>query len=213
MDLNTTIAVLNENLSFIELVSQLFFILTSFLLFGFGALFISLSPLFLKYWTVSINTIATVIETFAIVILVLVTWTYAKSTNELVKIEKEREKNKEKKLLNILLADFKFNLKLLKYHKNELEKKTLVSIEFLGFRVDGWDTFRTQGGLQYIKDSLYEEIAGYYVSQSKLHKEIEGVIYRRNKAAKQALCEEIEEIEECGESLQKEISDLKERRI
>lgn len=62
--------------------------------------------------------------------------------------------------------------------KNELEnhsdstRPSLFPV-FLGFREDGWNAFRNQGGFQYIEESLYEEIAKYYVSQYKMQKEEE----------------------------------------
>jgi hypothetical protein len=71
----------------------------------------------------TLNTNSGAINAIAIVILVVVTGVYAGLTYKLVKIEDEREKGKERKLMNILLAEFKSNKSLLEDFDNELKNQ------------------------------------------------------------------------------------------
>jgi hypothetical protein len=161
------------------------------------------------------------INAVAILILVILTGYYAYSTHKLVKIEEEREKGKQRKFLNILLAEFKTNKDFLEYLKKELENRSHSRIErpltvvFLGFRDDGWNTFRNQGGFQYIEEALYDKIAKYYVSLYKISKEQEIMrdLYFKNRLSEELslgsfydlLLPKIQKIEKEHDILQLEI--------
>lgn len=145
------------------------------------------------------------INAIAIVALVIVTVIYVYYTHKLVKNEEKREKKREiskkKKLLNVLLAEFKSNKALLEYLKKEVKKlepyerkvETAVKEEvkkpevkdleeerkisakefvFLNFMDDSWNAFRNQGGFEYIESSLYDEIAEYYNLLYKIGEEV-----------------------------------------
>jgi len=160
--------------------------------------------------TLNVNSGA--INAIAIVILVVVTTVYAGLTYKLVKIEQEREKSKARKMLNILLAEFKLNKHLLGDLENEVKNGlTRKDHVFLGFRDDGWNTIKNQGGYEYI-ESIYDKIALDYISLYRISK---GQQEWRNSdflkgLSKDALnnyYEYLRAIEKEHDALQKEISD------
>lgn len=129
-----------------------------------------------------LNNNGVAIEAIAIVILTIVTAIYVVLTHRLVKIEQDREKGKREKFLDVLLAEFLENGSLMDHYEEELKRQKQsswidLSIMLFGFRDDGFNAFRNQGGFQYLEDCpLYEDIARYYVNQYKLHTKINNLI-------------------------------------
>ncbi len=85
------------------------------------------------------------------------------------------KKDEGKKILNVLLAEFETNGILLEDFKksvNDLieDNSKIFEFEFMGFRDDGFQTFRNQGGFQHINTDLYSKIVGYYNSLYRISK-------------------------------------------
>ncbi|MGB8218226.1 MAG: hypothetical protein WCE94_13090 [Candidatus Methanoperedens sp.] len=92
-----------------------------------------------------------------------------------------KDKDKKQRTLNVLLAEFKTNRKFLEDLRisiNDMIKNSdKIAFEvkfrdfvFLGFRDDGFNTFRNLGGFQYIDRELYDNISNYYMFSYKIYK-------------------------------------------
>jgi hypothetical protein len=84
-----------------------------------------------------------------------------------VRIEGIRRKDRKRRFLNILLAEFKSNMTILNHLKEEIKKLQNNEISerkllWIDLRDDGWNEFRNQGGFEYIRELLYNEIAEFY---------------------------------------------------
>ncbi|VVB86723.1 Uncharacterised protein [uncultured archaeon] len=139
----------------------------------------------------------------------------------ILSIRKEIIKDKEKKqrMLNVLLAEFRSNKAFLDDFKNSIDDMTKNSSElvekfpnfiFLGFRDDGFNTFRNLGGFQYIDRKLYDQVASYYVNQYKIHMKFNEIIsdkkmYKLMEPDIKVLNQEIESIESLNEKLRNEL--------
>jgi hypothetical protein len=169
----------------------------------------------ISYWfevqPEKINAIAVVISVFLTALASISTW-------RLVSMEADKKKHEKQRFLNILLAEFETNSILLKDLKNSAETiikdpSKVIEFAFFGFKEDGFNTFRNQGGFEYINITLYNKIADYYTSlyrlatKNKLKLSIETnqlgqVIYH---ATKGTLMKDIENIEESTNSLKNEL--------
>lgn len=108
-----------------------------------------------------INAIAVVISLFLTAVASISTW-------RLVSMEAEKKKHEKQKFLNILLAEFETNSALLEDLRNSVDdiikypSKLITEFAFLGFKDDGFNAFRNQGGFQYIDLELYNKIINHY---------------------------------------------------
>lgn len=145
-------------------------------------------------------------------------------------IRKEIIKDKDKKqtILNVLLAEFKTNRKFLEDLRRSIDDmiknsdKIAVKVKFrdfvfLGFRDDGFNTFRNLGGFQYIDRELYDKIADHYILGYKIHKKFDKIIEKFNRLDSsnkevdfiehsiKDIAPDIEYIESLNEQLRKEL--------
>ena len=133
--------------------------------------------------------------------------------------EKIKNKDEKQRILNVLFAEFNTNKKFIEYLKNSIDdmiknsgeiQVKFENIIFLGFRDDGFNTFRNLGGVQYIDGELYDKIANYYVISYNIHKKFEKIISLK-KIEKlmgqniKDLMQDIESIESLNKQLRNEL--------
>ena len=131
----------------------------------------------LEYWLKiqpeKINAYSSLINVFMMLFLVGLTWWYAHSTKKLVSIETDKKKHEKQRFLNILLAELETNSLLLEDLKKSVDMisedhSKLHEFVFIGFKEDGFNTFRNRGGFEYIDLGLYNKIVDYYTSLYRL---------------------------------------------
>lgn len=120
-----------------------------------------------------INAYSSAISAVVAVVLVFLTFFNVRSTQKLVSLEAEKKKHEKQKFLNILLAELETNSILIEDAKKSFDRLNREeAFGFLGFKEDGFNTFRNQGGFQYITSELYTKIAGYYNSLNRISNKI-----------------------------------------
>ncbi len=141
---------------------------------------ISLSdiPFWFEWQPEKINAYSSAINAIVAVLLVILTAFNVRSTNKLVSMEAEKKKHEMQKFLNILLAEFEENKILLSDLKKSVasiikDRANLYKFEFLGFKEDGFNSFRNQGGFEYISTELYTKIVEYYSSLYRISKKFD----------------------------------------
>lgn len=131
----------------------------------------------LEYWLKiqpeKINAYSSLINLALMLLLVGTTLWYAHSTKKLVSIETDKKKHEKQRFLNILLAELETNSLLLEDLKKSVDMisedhSKLHEFVFIGFKEDGFNTFRNRGGFEYIDLGLYNKIVDYYTSLYRL---------------------------------------------
>ena len=89
------------------------------------------------------------------------------STRKLLSMETDKKKHEKQRFLNILLAELETNSLLLDDLKKSVQTiiddiSKIIDFEILNFRDNGFNTFRNQGGFEYISSELYSELVDYY---------------------------------------------------
>ncbi|MCK4798350.1 MAG: hypothetical protein KAT05_13295, partial [Spirochaetes bacterium] len=100
------------------------------------------------------------------------------SARKLLSMETDKKKHEMQRFLNILLAELETNSLLLEDLKNSLQ--TIIDdfikinkIQYIVFRDDGFNTFRNQGGFEYITPEIYNLFVEYYNLLYKLNYNID----------------------------------------
>ncbi|MCK4796281.1 MAG: hypothetical protein KAT05_02805 [Spirochaetes bacterium] len=111
--------------------------------------------------------LSSVISAVVTAILLILTALNMRSAQKLVSMETDKKKHEMQRFLNILLAELETNILLLDDLKKSVQTiiddiSELYKFEFLGFKDDGFNTFRNQGGFEYISSELYSELVDYY---------------------------------------------------
>lgn len=127
----------------------------------------------LKIQPEKINAYSSATSAIVAVVLVILTAFNVRSTQKLVSMEAEKKKHEKQKFLNILLAELEANSTLIEDSKKSFNRLKQEDVfDFLGFKEDGFNTFRNQGGFQYITSELYTKIVGYYNSLNRISRKI-----------------------------------------
>lgn len=122
----------------------------------------------LKIQPEKINAYSSAINAAVAVFLLILTILNVLSAQRLVSMEAEKKKHEKEKFLNILLAEFVTNSGLLEDLRKSIDdiikypSKLITEFAFLGFKDDGFNTFRNQGGFQYVSLELYNKIINHY---------------------------------------------------
>lgn len=122
----------------------------------------------LKIQPEKINAYSSAINAAVAVVLLILTFLNVRSAQRLVSMEADKKKHEKQKFLNILLAEFETNSGLLEDLRKSVDdiikypSKLITEFAFLGFKDDGFNTFRNQGGFQYVDLELYNKIINHY---------------------------------------------------
>ena len=129
-----------------------------------------------SYWFEKEPEKINVVVTF---ILVVLTGFNMLSAQKLVSMESEKKKHEKKRFLNIIFAELETNSMLLEDLKksienfNKLKKNDPIDFLFLGFKEDGFNAFRNQGGFEYITPETYNLFIEYYNILNKISKKLD----------------------------------------